>query len=375
MSANTKKISIFIPVYRESELLEKILESLLSDPYEEKEIFVVIDEPTQKSLEISKRFSVKGVHFKLNGARRGKASALNDVITESKGDILMFLDSDVLLVGRGGGSFLKTISEEMENAEIIDIRKESIRDSFVAKIANYDYLGFNLTNLYFSRKVGRCLAINGAAFAIRRETFEKLGGFRRVICEDLDIAIRSFVNGARFKFVNNVIAYTKVPSSWRGWFNQRKRWSIGAAFWVKENLKVLRKVLRTYPEVVLPLLLFVFPPLPLFLINIFTPDDLFIKTTYMLLLLFSTEISVLIPPVAISSISLPILKGALTVAGSFIGYITVFFIVAKKMHFHFNPLEFLVFYFVMAPLWFLLIVVSLFRVYIKPEKVHVDWKV
>jgi glycosyltransferase involved in cell wall biosynthesis len=92
----SRKISIFHPVYRESDLLEQLLTSLINDPYKEKEIFVVIDEPTERSLEVSKSFSGE-VHFKFNGIRRGKANVLNEVVSESKGEILLFLDSDTLI--------------------------------------------------------------------------------------------------------------------------------------------------------------------------------------------------------------------------------------------------------------------------------------
>ena len=47
----SKKVSVFIPVYRESPFLESLLDSLVNDPYEYKEIHVVIDEPTDKRIE------------------------------------------------------------------------------------------------------------------------------------------------------------------------------------------------------------------------------------------------------------------------------------------------------------------------------------
>lgn len=371
-----KKVSIFIPVYRESELLEQILEFLVNDPYSEKEIFVVVDEPTQKSLEITKKFSLKGVRFKLNGYRKGKANALNEIVKESSGDIFLFLDADVLISNTEGKSFLERIVKEMENAELIEIRKEVIRDSFVAKVARYDYLSFTLTNIYFSRKIGRCLAINGAAFAIKRETFETLGGFRRTICEDLDIATRSFANGTRFKFVDDLIVFTKAPSSLREWFNQRKRWATGAAFWIRDHFKTLRRALRKYPRVILLSLLSAFPSIPLFLISLFIPDEVFAKALYMLFLLLSTTKSLLVFPTAMASILIPAIKSLTIFFGSFIGYSTAFYFIAKRIRFHFSFLEFTIFYFVMAPLWLALIVTCLIKVFIKKSsKINVDWKV
>ena len=49
------KISVLIPVYRESTLLERLLTDLLRDPYPSKEVLVVIDEPTEISLDVVER--------------------------------------------------------------------------------------------------------------------------------------------------------------------------------------------------------------------------------------------------------------------------------------------------------------------------------
>jgi|GEM_PF-142999 len=368
------KISILIPVYRESDLLEPLIEDLLKDPYEEKEIFVIIDEPTQKSLDLSKRFSGENVHFIFNGVRKGKANVLNEIAKKSKGDILLFLDSDVL-IEKNGESFLKAVASEMNDADILEIKKGIIRNSFVAKVASYDYLGFNFTSLYFSRSIGRCLGINGAAFAVKKSTFEELGGFRRVICEDLDIATRSFTNGARFKFAENISVHTKAPSSWREWFIQRKRWGIGAAFWFKENLRILKYAVRKYPKVIIPSLLLIFPALPIMLANLFIPDDLSLKMLYVSLILLSTKMNIFMPPTALTSTTLLMLRNFLIFLGSLATYSTTFYLIARKLHFHFNFLEFTVFYFIAAPLWLLIIVVSLIKVYVKPHNIKVDWKV
>lgn len=369
----SNKISILIPVYRESVFLEPLLTRLLKDPYENKEIYVIIDEPTQKSIQTSKKFA-GNVNFIFNGERKGKANVLNEIVKEASGDIYLFLDADTLVDGNGK-SFLETIAKEMENADIIEVKKEVFRDSFVAKVVSYDYLSFNLTNWYFSRKIGRCLGVNGAAFAIKRKIFDDLGGFRRVICEDLDIATRSFVSGARFKFIDKVTVYTKVPSSWKEWFTQRKRWGIGAALWFKENFNLLKNTLRKYPLVILPSLLFIFPALPLLLMGLFTPDDLTVKIFYVSLILLSTKTSVFLPPIAVTSTTISILRNFFIFLGSLVFYTSIFYVIARKFQFCFNPLEFAVFYFVIAPLWLLIIIASLIKVYAKPDKIRVDWKI
>ncbi|NIM46285.1 MAG: glycosyltransferase, partial [Nitrososphaeria archaeon] len=202
------KISVLIPVYRESDLLPSLLRGLLNDPYDPKEIIVIIDEPTEKSLDMREELG-GDVRFVLNGKRKGKANVLNEAVNESCGDILLFLDADVTLPDPC--RLLEVVFEEAKNADLIEIKKTVIRDSILARAVTYDYVGFNSTNWIFSRTLGRCLGFNGAAFAIRREAFEGLGGFRRVISEDLDMGIRSFIGDLEFRYVSRIQVYNKAP--------------------------------------------------------------------------------------------------------------------------------------------------------------------
>jgi len=370
----TPKISVFIPVYRESDLLETLLDDLLSDPYEGKEIFVIVDEPTSKSLKLAESFRGK-VNFVLNGERRGKVNVLNEAVEKSDGEILLFLDGDVR-VNPKSRNFLKTISEEMEETEIIEIKKEVIRDSLAARLVNYEFLGSNAASWLFSRILKRCLGFNGSAFAIKRESFEALGGFRRVVSEDLDMGTRAFINGFRFKYLKEVGVYTKAPSSWRGWFKQRKRWGIGTALWLKENFRTLLKAVRKYPKVTLPSLLLIFPALPLLLINLFIPDELYIKALYIPLLLLSTKFSLLLPPMALTSTTFSLIRSLSLFVGSLGVYSSIYYMFARKLEYTFNPLEFTLFYLVYSTLWLLIMIVSIIRVYaVKQENLNIDWKI
>jgi len=366
------KISIFIPVYEESELLEPLLVDLLTDPYQNKEIFLVVDEPTPKSLELVDAFRDK-VHFRLNGERKGKVNVLNGVVKESCGEILLFLDSDIQIDRRSGG-FLSRISEEMREAQMIEVKKGVIRDSFLARIVSYDYLGFNFANWLFSRTLRKCLGFNGAAFAIRRETFTSLGGFRRVISEDLDMGTRSFKEGVRFKYLEDIGVYTRAPSSWREWFKQRKRWGVGTGFWLKEYFRDLVGIVRKYPRVPLSLL-FIFPSLPLLLIVLLIPDELPVKIIYISLLLLSTWTSLLLPPAAFTSTTIFLLKNLFLTVCNIGVYSTIFYVIARKLGHSFNPLEFTFFYLVYSPLWLLIVITSIVKVWMNPEWVEVDWKV
>ena len=87
-------ISIFIPVYKESNQLVSMLKELSSQNVT-KEIFVTVDEPTEDFSEKIKQLGNDNVKFIVNKERIGKANALNSAMKLSSGKVLLFLDSDV----------------------------------------------------------------------------------------------------------------------------------------------------------------------------------------------------------------------------------------------------------------------------------------
>ena len=333
-----QKISILIPVYRESELLEPLLKSLIADFYQPKEVLCIIDDPTEKSLKIVDIMKDE-IKFILNGHRKGKVNVLNEASKILDGDIILFLDSDVKITDNSY-DFLEKIVEEMEETDLLDIKKKVLRDSFLAKITYYHYLCSNITNWLFSKRLKKCLVFNGAAFAIRRELFEKLGGFQRVVSEDLDLGIRSFLENYRFKHTEEVEVFTAVPSTWKQWYIQRKRWGIGIALWIKNYYKDLAKTTVKFPKTIIPALFIVSPPLTLFLAALF-----FMNISYLMFF--------------------------------FVGFgvpFIFYYFAARKFNYTFNPIEFALFYIILSPLWLLIIIASLIKVLIQPQKFKIDWK-
>ncbi|MEM3476347.1 MAG: glycosyltransferase family 2 protein, partial [Candidatus Bathyarchaeia archaeon] len=128
------KISILIPVYKESKLLPNILNKLLKQKIE-KEIFVIIDEPSEYSLKILNEYNGK-VKFVVNNERIGKVNALNEVAKITSGEILLFLDADIEILD--DEFFLDRILMEMKEADIVDIKKEVVKDGFLTKMSYYE---------------------------------------------------------------------------------------------------------------------------------------------------------------------------------------------------------------------------------------------
>ena len=351
--------------------LEPMLRILLEDPYPEKEIVVCIDEPTQASERLVASLEEK-VRFFVSRERKGKVAALNTAVKETNSDILLFLDSDLELHQQG---FLSLVADEMNRFDIIEIKKKIIRDSFIARIVNYDYLSANFANLLFSRYLGQCLGINGAAFAIRREAMGKIGGFDREICEDLGIAMKAYLKRLRFGYAEGIEVHNKVDSSWKVWFKQRKRWGIGLGLWLRRYYKQLIGSIIKHPIVVLSALLIIFPSLPLIMTIFAVPDHFYVSVVSFILLFLASKQLLVVPPMTAFLIGVAFTQFLTMSLIFFAGFAIIFYYFSKRLGYAFNLLEFVFFFYVYNPLWLLISIASFLRVLIWRNGFNLDWKV
>ena len=92
---NSEKISVIIPIYNAEEYLEKCLNSVLSQTYENLEIILVNDGSSDKSLEIIEKYkNLDKRIIVINKENGGVSSARNRGIEEATGKYIIFIDAD-----------------------------------------------------------------------------------------------------------------------------------------------------------------------------------------------------------------------------------------------------------------------------------------
>lgn len=90
-----KLISIIMPVYNAEKYLNRSIESIMNQTYNNMEIILVNDGSTDNSLEICTNYQKKDNRIKLiNQENKGVSIARNRGIDEATGDYIMFIDSD-----------------------------------------------------------------------------------------------------------------------------------------------------------------------------------------------------------------------------------------------------------------------------------------
>jgi len=364
-------ISIFIPVYKDSKQLRCTVDKLLSQEVK-KEIFVTVDEATPEFLKETQQYDGK-VRFIFNEERVGKANALNETTKLSSGKVLLFLDSDIEV--SDDPDFLKKIVMELEHADILDIKKRVIKDkSFLSKMAYYEYFTFNISSWIASHFMHKCPAVNGAAFAIKRETFEKVGGFHKVVAEDIDIATRAFLQDSNFAYCSDVEVENVVHSEWGKWFRQRRRWAIGQALWLKTWYKELAKRFVKKPQVFLPGLFFLYPSMAIFLLSAIVPSLWMYNSMLVFSIFLSVRFNIVLPVVLVSLGMADILKTVAVSLSSFAITAVVFYGFSRKLKFKIKLHELLAYYFFYSTVWMIIIIVGHIQVLAFGKKAGPDWK-
>ncbi len=207
------KVSIIIPCYNSSRTLKETLESACAQIEVDREILVVDDGSIDDTIGIARMFSPT-VRI-VSGTNRGISFARNWGIAETRGEWIVFLDHDDLLLPG-------TLEERLRTA--------SLTDCDVILCDYFDLLQTN--NGTLDRKIKRvdfellkangeiaCLddiSITTAALMYSRNIVETIGGFREdlPIIQDQRFLFDAAHHGARFAYSPHIGAeYRILPSS------------------------------------------------------------------------------------------------------------------------------------------------------------------
>lgn len=173
-------LSIVIPTHFEEEALPDLLKSIRRQTYRDYEIIVADNNSTDRTREIAKEY---GAVITGGGNHPGKGR--NRGAEVAKGDVILFLDADVVLEPE---TWLEDKMAEFERRKL-DVAGVAIKpmgDRFVDRFSHGVY------NVYTRLTQGFLQHIGGFCFFARRSAFERAHGFDEAItvAEDHDLARR-----------------------------------------------------------------------------------------------------------------------------------------------------------------------------------------
>ena len=190
-----ERVSVVIPAYNASKTIDDCLTSILKQDFSDYEVVVVDDGSTDDTSEKVKRYPVKLI----KNPSQGLPAARNAGFEASKGNILVFLDSDCVV----GRDLVAKLIGPLQNPEVgvtqpwwDNINKDRLVPSLIFKIYEYLVPDTKYPDYFW-----------GYCFAIRRELLERVGGFdprTGIGAEDVELAHRIIKGGYKISLMKEL---------------------------------------------------------------------------------------------------------------------------------------------------------------------------
>jgi len=235
----SKLVSIIITTLNEEHYIEDCLKSLKNQTYKNREIIVVDSESKDKTVEIARKYAdkilVKNCIIPV-GRNIGARMA--------RGNVFLFVDADITLLPNWIDTVLPYLNEDKVVAVYGDLfPKEGTLKAWL------EYGKEELSNFILRTAKIPCFGKLGTAVAIRRDAFEKVGGFseKRACCEDMDMSFKLRKYG-KIKFVREAKGYVSMRRFERiGYLKLSLLWFFSAIYYILTRNALLPVYSRNYP--------------------------------------------------------------------------------------------------------------------------------
>jgi glycosyltransferase involved in cell wall biosynthesis len=193
-------VSVQVPVYNHENYVEACLDSVLADKYPNKELVIMDDGSTDNSPQIVNDWVTKNryqidVRF-FPRPHRGLTRTLNELITICKGDYLVSLASDDMLIDGGISTRLRYLLNHKKKLAVIgDCIVVDTAGVKVHESAIFDLNGANRNNYLSPKKFKKQIisqwAIPGPVLMVKKEIYSVMGNYyEKTSVEDWDFYLR-----------------------------------------------------------------------------------------------------------------------------------------------------------------------------------------
>jgi len=166
----TPRISIVMPVYNSERLLGECLAAVNASTFRDYEVIVVDDSSTDRSRDIA---AAHGARVVPSGGRLGPGRARNKGVEHVRGDIVFFIDSDVVVRPDTLGRLVAAFDRDPGVAGLMAVQSPTMRFRNLCSV--YKNLWMYYT---YVRRAGQDVPLfYTTAAAIRRDAFIESGGF------------------------------------------------------------------------------------------------------------------------------------------------------------------------------------------------------
>jgi len=226
------KFSILVPAYNEEQSIASCLNSLVSVAYDDKEIIVVDDASTDRTVQAIEKFLDKGVILVRREKNGGRAAALNTGIKRAIGDVIITTDADTVVPS----DWLQRFALCFERQGVVAVggayqacnkdKSLSYATSILDQILNVVFKKSLIPN-----------KLSGVNSAIRRNALLHFGGFNENSwwSEDSELGWKLKKIGRVIYDSANVVS-TQYPETWQDIWKRKFYWGYAMGLKFREQM-------------------------------------------------------------------------------------------------------------------------------------------
>ena len=220
-------VSVLVPAYNEARVIARTVRSVLAQEYASFEVLVIDDGSSDHTAEVAAQCSDDPRLRVVRQVNGGKAAALNTGIAHARGDVIVVMDADTLLVADAIRQLVHPLSDQRVGA-VAGNAKVGNRVNLVTRWQAVEYVtSQNLDRRAFVML--NCITVvPGAIGAWRKSAVIDAGGFcSDTLAEDQDLTLTLLRAGHRVALADRAVALTEAPERFDALLKQRFRWSFG----------------------------------------------------------------------------------------------------------------------------------------------------
>lgn len=206
-------VSILIPAFNAEQWIAHTLRSALAQAWERKEIIVVDDGSTDKTLEIARRFEASGVRV-VTQSNQGAAAARNMAFSLSRGEYIQWLDADDLLAPDKIARQIESLNGSLDKRVLLSSAFGFFRYRYYRAQFRPTALWEDLSPTeWLIRKLGHNIYMQTATWLVSRELTEAAGPWdtRLLADDDGEYFCRVLLASDIVRFVPESKVYYRAP--------------------------------------------------------------------------------------------------------------------------------------------------------------------
>jgi len=218
-------VTLIVPAYNEEAVIAAKLENLLALEYPAalREIIVVADGSTDRTVEIVVGYAERGVQLLYQPERQGKIAAMNRAAPQAHGDILIFSDANAMMEPDAVRQILPNFADPQ--VACVSGEKRIRPSAEVQAEGESAYWRYEAFMKRADSLVNTAIGAVGEFFAIRRELYRPLETDNLI--EDFVLAMRLVMDGWRVVYEPAAVTWEEASPSLGGEWRRRARMAAG----------------------------------------------------------------------------------------------------------------------------------------------------